>query len=100
MAVRSAGGYNPEDIGVPLMRRAFKPDDGPLTDIESPVAEREALAALFAGAIGSYKNPQSHRHVGIIDASEAAEMIILASHLMRIVDDRADNIQENRRKAG
>jgi uncharacterized protein (TIGR02391 family) len=56
-AVRDAGGYQATDIGAPMMRRAFDPANGPLTDQNQPVAEREALAHLFAGAIGSYKNP-------------------------------------------
>jgi uncharacterized protein (TIGR02391 family) len=88
VAVRDACGYAPTDIGVPLMRKAFHEETGPLTDTGVPIAERQALSSLFVGAIGSYKNPQSHRHVGIIDASEAAEMIIIASHLLRIVDGR------------
>ncbi len=79
--VRYTGGYASTDLGVDLMRKAFNKDNGPLTDMSTPVSEREALAHLFAGAIGSYKNPSSHRHVKI-DAEEAVEMIILASHLM------------------
>ncbi len=47
------------------MRKAFNPDNGPLTRASDPVAEREALMHLFAGAIGSYKNPHSHRNVVI-----------------------------------
>jgi uncharacterized protein (TIGR02391 family) len=88
-AVRKAGGFGPTDIGVELMRKAFDPAKGRLTDTTKPKPEREALAHLFAGAIGSYKNPHSHRTVSITDPKEAQEMVILASHLLRIIDDRA-----------
>jgi hypothetical protein len=86
--VREAGHYLPSDIGTPLMRKAFDADDGPLTNQGDPKPEREALAHLFAGAIGSYKNPHSHRTVTIMDASEAQEIVMLGSHLLRIVDAR------------
>ena len=84
----TAGGYAAEDIGTALMRKAFDPAKGPLTDTALPQSEKEALAHLFAGAIGSYKNPHSHRTVTITDPSEAVEMIMLASHLLKIIDSR------------
>lgn len=86
--VRAAGGFADTDIGVDLMRRAFHAATGPLANQTQPQAEREALAHLFAGAIGSYKNPHSHRTVTITDHLEAQEMVMLASHLLRIVDSR------------
>jgi uncharacterized protein (TIGR02391 family) len=88
IAVRAAGRFPDAEVGTQLMRKAFDKAAGPLTDLQQPEAEREALAHLFAGAIGSYKNPHSHRTVTINDTSEAQEMVILASHLLRIVESR------------
>ena len=86
VAVRDATGI--PELGVSLMRKAFHPEDGPLTDKTVEKGEREARTALFAGAIGSYKNPHSHRDVPLDDAGEATEVILLANHLLRIVDSR------------
>lgn len=88
IAVRQAANLEPTDVGTGLMRKAFDPQGGALTDRSAPVAEREARSALFAGAMGSYKNPQSHRKVDLSDPDEAVEIIMLACHLLRIVTDR------------
>ena len=87
VAVREAGSYGKKDYGVKLMRQAFHPQTGKLTDTNQLSAEKDATLALFAGSIGLYKNPSSHRNVNIT-AVEAAEAIIFASHLLKIVDSR------------
>lgn len=86
-SVREASGLS-DLLGVKLMRMAFHPSTGPLSDPSSEEGEREARANLFAGAIGSYKNPQSHRDVNLNNPEEAIEIIMLANHLLRIVDGR------------
>jgi uncharacterized protein (TIGR02391 family) len=88
VAVREASGLPSDLLGVSLMREAFKSKNGPLADHTTEKGEQDARSALFAGAIGSYKNPQSHRDVNLDDPVEALEIVMLANHLLRIVDSR------------
>ena len=85
IAVRETGDFEQGDYGQDLMRKAFHPENGKLTDSAQEQSEKQARYFLFAGAIGAYKNPSSHREVEFAP-EEAAEIIIIASHLLRIVD--------------
>lgn len=87
VAIRTAAHLGHDLVGVQLASRAFNPEDGPLTDRTAEKGERVALMNLMTGALGSYKNPASHRRVEIA-ADEAKDMIVLASHLIKIVDSR------------
>jgi uncharacterized protein (TIGR02391 family) len=89
VAVRKAGGYDNTLLGKRLMTTAFKTDDGPLRNQTATQDEREAEMALFVGAIGHCKNPASHRDVDL-DREEAARLIVFASHLLAIVEERAE----------
>ncbi len=83
--VRDASGL--KNNGVQLMRDAFDEATGPLKSSSTDRAERLALANLFAGAFGWVRNPAMHRNVPVDDVSHAIEQLMLASLLLRIVDD-------------
>jgi uncharacterized protein (TIGR02391 family) len=83
--VRRAAELDDSVIGVDLMRQAFKPAGGPLADAEAHPGERVATMELFAGSIGAFKNPSSHRTVHFDDPVEAAEVVQLADLLLRLL---------------
>jgi len=90
VAVRTAAQLPTDLIGDKLMRAAFKPAEssgvaGPLADTRIPAAEQLNMAHMFAGTFGVYRNSTAHRHVPT-DPNEAAEVIMFASALLRIVD--------------
>jgi uncharacterized protein (TIGR02391 family) len=87
--VRALAALPASALGVDLMRKAFDPGEGPLTDKSAVRAEREALSHLYAGAFGSFKNPASHRDLNLEDPVEAAELIMLADLLIRIAERHA-----------
>jgi uncharacterized protein (TIGR02391 family) len=72
-------------LGVKLMRRAFG-EDGSLRSPDLDPGEQVARMELFAGAIGLFKNPTSHREVEYGNPTEAAEVVLFADLLMRVLD--------------
>jgi uncharacterized protein (TIGR02391 family) len=85
--VRQLGAFPNDQIGVSLMAAAFNPKDpGPLVDPNAERGEQEAIMALFRGAIGTFKNPSSHRAVDFEDPVMASEVVLLADLLMRLLD--------------
>jgi uncharacterized protein (TIGR02391 family) len=86
--LRDRSGAGNEMIGVALSRHALRADVGPLTDQRLETGEREAISHLFAGALGAFKNPTSHRVVDFDDPAVAADIILLADLLLRLLDGR------------
>jgi len=96
VAVRSTGAYGADAVGVAMIRDAFAPAKGPLTDSGLPRSEQESEMHLFAAAIGLFKNPHSHRSCVAYERAEAVELLLLASHLLR----RLDRVKVRRSQAG
>jgi uncharacterized protein (TIGR02391 family) len=83
--VRTLAGETNDVIGVSLMNRAFGPT-GKLTDKTSTPGEQDGMRCLFAGAYAVLRNPAGHVEVNYDDVSEAADAVVTASLLMRILD--------------
>lgn len=93
--VRALAGLPDRLLGTKLMQAAFKPpkngiadaaaDPGALWREDIEPGESVAQMELFKGAIGLFKNPASHRRVDYTDATEAAEIVLLADLLIRLL---------------
>lgn len=98
--VRELAGESESLLGVKLAREAFK-DGGPLSNPDMDPGERVARMELFAGGLGSFKNPTSHREVRFDDPTEAAEVILFGDLLMRILDRvEAERRPRNQNRSG
>jgi uncharacterized protein (TIGR02391 family) len=83
--VRDLARLGDETTGVDLMNRGFGPN-GMLTDPDAVKGEQEGTRMLFAGAYATLRNPTGHRDIDYDDVAEAAEAVVTASLLMRILD--------------
>jgi uncharacterized protein (TIGR02391 family) len=93
--VRELVGASDSTLGVSLMKQAFsRQGPGPLADTEADGGEQEAAMFLFAGAIGLFKNPTSHRAVSYDDPVMASEVVLLADLLLRLLDRTEARIRE------
>jgi len=85
--VRELANLPGSTLGVALMKQAFsRQGPGPLVDTAADGGEQEAAMFLFAGAIGLFKNPTSHRAVDYDDPVIASEAVLLADLLLRMLD--------------
>ena len=85
-SIRDKIGAQKEEIGIKLIRKAFNPENGDLTNYELPISEREAFVNYIAGAFGYYKNPCSHRDV-MLDFISTFDRIAVASDLLKIIEN-------------
>jgi hypothetical protein len=74
------------DLGINLMEKAFG-RSGPYWNAKRDKGEQVGRLNLFMGPIGYLKSPTSHREVFYGDEpAVAAEVIMLADLLLRIID--------------
>lgn len=78
------------DDGSRLMSAAFKDDDPSLALADLSTQTGRNIQAgyrfLFMGAVQAIRNPSAHEPFGKLDDDEAFELLGLASHLMRKLD--------------
>jgi hypothetical protein len=91
-AIRKKGvgknGIVESDHGVQLMKKAFDPKSGPLTDMSAhPPSRKERRCELFTGAFGELRNRTAHGDPTITDPLIAVEEMMIAGALQRIVDN-------------
>ena len=89
-AVREKSGLAEKD-GSALMRDAFSANSPTLrlNDFEttSEKDEQRGYMDIFAGSMTGIRNPRAHDH-NLVDESEVAlELLVLANHLMRKLDE-------------
>ncbi len=87
--VREVCKYPSQAVGVKLMRDAFDVKIGPLTDRALVSGEQEAMSNVYAGVMGLFKNPASHRLNAFSSPEQAVSLVMFANYLINQVEDLA-----------
>lgn len=85
--VREAAKQSAGISGQRLMQIAFEASNGPLTDKSEVESVRKAQPILFGGAMGRFRNESTHNHRTFPDLHEAIEELMVASRLLRFLDE-------------
>lgn len=83
-------GATSDIFGERLLKKAFNPDDGILTNHKLPKSERSALLNYITGAFAFYRNSSSHRDLEL-DFVATFDRIAVASDLLKIIEDAEIN---------
>ena len=82
----------PNDMfGERLLKKAFNPDEGVLTNYKLPKSERFAFLNYITGAFSYYRNSSTHRDIEL-DFVSAFDRIAVASDLLKAIEDAQVNV--------
>lgn len=84
-------GADADTFGERLLKKAFNPDNGILTNRNLPKPERCAFLNYITGAFSFYRNSSSHRDVEL-DFVSTFDRIAVASDLIKAIEDAEVNV--------
>lgn len=97
VAVRTKANLPDTSIGKDVINTAFSLKN-PLLRYHAIDAEQEGMMSLLRGIIQVYKNPQSHRHVGVQSQVECLGLLLMCSNLLFVIDTLQVEDQGNTEK--
>lgn len=86
VAVRAKAGLPQSCVGVDVINSAFSVKK-PILRYSNLDAEQEGMMSLLRGIIQVFKNPQSHRFVGVQDKSECFSLLLMCSNMLYVIDN-------------
>src|SRR5947209_11059671 len=86
VAVRTKAKLPQNCIGVDVINTAFSVKK-PLLLYSTSDAEQEGMMSLLRGIIQVFKNPHSHRFVGVQNKSECLGVLLMCSNLLYVADN-------------
>jgi uncharacterized protein (TIGR02391 family) len=86
VAIRTKARLSDDIVGSALVNRGFKPDK-PILRYSNIEAEQEGMMSLLRGIIQVFKNPQSHRFVGVQSKSECLSVLLMCSNLLFVIEN-------------